>query len=203
MLEPDDTQSFEVPPTEPEAGPVEYEVVERRYFGLPPSSLLAALAGTLLLLALISFAALGVIEGALFLLAGLIFALLYVEQARRRRETPLEKLTAFALERSRGFAGYARSTVRAWSGAGRRVTALRLEAARLRRERSELQYALGGAVHEGDVEATERLRTRLREVDALLDEVGREVARTLAQARRHTSRERLAVASTEIRRPQH
>ena len=201
-MEPDDTQSFELPPTEPEASPVEYEIVERRYFGLPPSSLVAALAGTLLVLALISFAALGVIEGVLFLLAGLVFALLYVEQARRRRETPLEKATLHAFERSRGLAGYARATAHAWSGAGRRVTALRLEASRLRRERSQLQYALGGAVHEGDDETTAQVRERLREVDLLLDEVGREVARTLARARRHTSRERLAVASTQIRRPQ-
>lgn len=202
-MERDDTQSFEVPPTEPEAGPVAYEVVERRYFGLPPSSLLAALAALLLVLALVSFAALGVIAGVLFLIAGLLFGGLYVEQSRHRRDTPLDRSTAFALDRARGLAGYAGATLRAWSGAGRRVSALRLEAARLRRERSQLQYALGRAVHEGDAQAGELIADRLREVDALLDALGREVAKTLARTRRHTSRERLAVASTQIRRPQH
>lgn len=200
-MDPNDTQSFQVPETDDRPSPVDYEVVEPRYFGLTPTSLVATLAAALLLFALVSFVAISVLVGFLFLLAALLFGALFAEQARHRRGTVVERATAYALDQSKGLAGYAGVSMRAWSSAGRQVTALRLEARLLRRRRSRLQYALGGAVHGGDEEEADRLRSRMQEVDDRLSRVGREIARALGQARRRTSRERLAVASTEIRRP--
>src|SRR5205823_850855 len=125
----------------------------------------------------------------------------YAQQARSRRESSLDRVAAAAIDHSRALAGLAGTTLTAWTSAGRRVTALRLEANRLARRRSQLQYALGGAAYAGDDAQAAELRARMREVEEQIADCVREAERVVAQARTRTAQERFATAPTEVRRP--
>jgi hypothetical protein len=194
-----DTDSFEV--VELDASPPEYAVSERRTFGLAPTSFVAALAGACLLAAVVLFALGSAVVAILLLVAAIILAVLFIEQAHRRRGSRLDRVAAGAFDSSRGFAVLAATSVRAWSGAGREVSALRLEAKRLSRERSKVQYALGGAAAAGDTAEIERLRSRVHELDARIAACAKRAEAAVGDARERTAHERLSVSSTQIRRP--
>ncbi|HZT16693.1 MAG TPA: hypothetical protein VFA19_12180 [Gaiellaceae bacterium] len=183
------------------ATPPTYVRVEPRYFGLTPHLLAGALAACGLLAGVALLAAGRIAVGLLLLVAGLMLAALFAEQARRRRASSLDRVAANAVDRSLALAGFTRATVGAWTGAGRRVTRLRLEARRLGRERSHVQYELGGAVHAGDDARMEELRGRMRTLDAEIELRVREARAALEEAQRRTARERRAVAATRVRRP--
>jgi hypothetical protein len=196
-----ETQAFGVPPTEPGRVPVSYERAERTTFGLAPHALVAALAA-LALGAAVSLLVTGHLVAALVLLAiALLLGALYVEQARGRRSSAVDRVTAAAVDNSRALAGFATASVRTWSSAGRRVAALRLEAARLGRERSQLQLELGAAAYEEDEERMAELRGRMRELDERIETCADEAQAVVEGARSRTSQERLAVGQTEIRGP--
>jgi hypothetical protein len=194
-----DTDSFEL--VELDASPREYQVAERQVFGLAPTSFVAALAAGCLVAAIVLFALGGAVVAVLLLVAAFILAALFLEQARRRRSSRLDRFAAGAVETSRGLAGVAGTSVRAWSGAGRQVTALRLESKRLTRARSKAQYELGAAAAGDDPAETERLRRRVRELDARIAECGKRAQAAVGDARERTAHERLSVSSTQIRRP--
>ena len=194
-----DTDSFEA--VELDASPPEYEVSERRTFGLAPTSFVAALAAVCLVAAIVLFALGRLVVAILLLVAAVILAALFVEQAHRRRASRLDRVAAGALDSSRGFACLAGTSLRAWTGAGREVTALRLEAKRLTRERSKVQYVLGAAAAAEDAAETERLRRRMRELDARIAECAKRAEAAVGDARERTAHERLAVSSTQIRKP--
>jgi hypothetical protein len=194
-----DTDSFEL--VELDASPREYQVAERRMFGLAPTSFVAALAAVCLAAAIVLLALASVVVAILLLVAGLVLAALFFEQAHRRRASRLDRLAAGAIETSRGFAGLAGTSVRAWTGAGREVTALRLESKRLARERSKVQYELGAAAANEDAADTDRLRRRLREIDARIAECAQRARAAVGDARERTSHERLSVSSTQIKPP--
>jgi hypothetical protein len=195
------TKAFDVPPTEPAPAPVAYERAERRTFGLAPHAFVAALAA-LALGAAISLLITGhLVAGLLLLALALLFGALYVEQARGRRSSAVDRFTAAAVDNSRAVAGFAGASVRAWTSAGRRVAQLRLEASRLARERSQLQYELGGAAYDEDADRTGELRDRMRGLDDRIEACAEEARTVLADARSRTSEERLAVGPTEVRGP--
>lgn len=195
----DDTDEFEVP--EIPATPPVYERVEPRYFGVTPHLLVGALGGASLIAAVALLAGGSVAVGVLLLVAALLLTALFAEQARRRRSSSLDRAAAAAVDRSLALAGFTRVTVSSWTSASRRAAKLRLEAMKLARERSHVQYELGGAVHAGDDARTTELRDRMRELDAEIERRGREAAAAIAAAQRRTRAERRAVASTEVRRP--
>jgi hypothetical protein len=170
-------------------------------FGLAPTAFVAALAGVCLVAAIVLFALGSVVAALLILLAAFLLAALFVEQARQRRTSPLDRAAAGALESSRALAGFAGASVRAWTGAGREVTALRLEAKRLAHERSKVQYALGAAAAGDDPAETERLRMELHGLDDRIAGCQKRAQAAVGNARKSTSRERLAVSSTQIKRP--
>lgn len=200
MTSPDrDTGTFEA--VELESSPTEYQVVERHMFGLAPTALVAALAGVCLVAAFVLFALGSIVAALVILLAAFLLATLFVEQARRCRTSSLDRAAAGALESSRALAGFAGASVRAWTGAGREVTALRLEAKRLSHERSKVQYALGAAAAGDDPSETDRLRLELRGLDDRIAGCQRRAQAAVGNARKSTSRERLAVSSTQIKRP--
>ena len=194
-----DTDAFEA--VELDATPPEYEVSERRTFGLAPTSFVAALAAVCLVAALVLFTLGKFVVAILLLVAAIVLGALFVEQAHRRRGSRLDRAAAGALDSSRGFAGFAGTLVRAWTGAGREVTVLRLEAKRLTRERSMVQYALGAAAAAEDAAETERLRRRMRELDARIAECATRAEAAVGDARERTAYERLSVSSTQIRKP--
>ena len=181
--------------------PPSYSVAERRMFGLTPTTSVAVLAFVALALAAVMFAASQVIAGVLLLLGGGLLAALYIEQALRRRDSRLDRGTAVAIERSRAFAGFAGACARAWTGAGSHVTRARVETTRLARERSKLQHELGAAAYAANEPETERLRSEMRELDRRIEEAERAARDAVEGAKRRTRREKLAVASTEIRKP--
>jgi hypothetical protein len=194
----DDTDEFQVPEMPP--SPPAYERVEPRYFGVTPHLLGGALGAAALLAGVALLAGGSVAVGVLLVVAGLFLAALFAEQARRRRDSSLDRAAAGAIDRSLALAGFTRVTVASWTSAGRRATRLRLEAMKLARERSHVQYDLGGAVHAGDETRTAELRERMRELDTEIDRRGREAGEAIAAAHRRTRAERRAVAATEVRR---
>jgi membrane protein implicated in regulation of membrane protease activity len=194
-----DTGEFDA--VELESSPTEYQVAERHMFGLAPTAFVAALAGACLVAAIVLFAIGSIVVAVLVLLAAIFLATLFVEQARRRRTSPLDRAAAGAIESSLALAGFAGASVRAWTGAGREVTALRLEAKRLTHERSKVQYALGAAAAGDDAAETERLRTELRSLDDRIAGCAKRAQAAVGNARKSTTRERLAVSSTQIKRP--
>jgi len=112
----------------------------------------------------------------------------------------IERIAA-AAGQARALAGLTGSTAGAWTRAGRDVAHLRLEARRLGRERSRLQYALGGAAYDEDAARVEVLRAELRRCVERIDGCAAAARAAVEGARRRTADERLAVAPTQIRKP--
>ena len=192
-----DTQPHELPP--PVATPPTHHVARPRYFGLTPRGVVVALAASALVCAVIALASGALAVGLLLLAAAVLLAALYLEQAKRSRESSLDRVAAAAADHTKALAGFAGASVRAWTAAGRRVARLRLEASTLARQRTQLQYALGGACFDGDARRVADLREQMRACQARIDECAEEARKVVERARERTSRERLAVASTEVR----
>jgi hypothetical protein len=197
MAEPE-TQAFDVPATEPVPGPVSYEHVERRTFGLAPQALVVAMALVASAIAVALLATGHLVAGLLVLAVALFLVALYVAEARSGRRTAVDRVTA-AADNSRAFAGFAYASVRAWSSAGRRVTQLRLERRALARERLRLLPELGSAAYDRDDGRATELRARLRSLDARREACDAEIRDVLEAARSRTAEERLAVGATEVR----
>jgi hypothetical protein len=197
----DETEVPAVPPAEPEATPVSYGQSERRTFGLAPNALVAALATFALGAALALLVTGQLVVGLVLLAAGLGLGAFFVEQARRRRASAFDRAVADGIDNSRALSRFAVVSMRAWSSAGGRTARSRLGVRRLRRERSRVQYALGAAAFAADEPLAETLRGRMRELDTQIEACFEEARSAVAKARSRTTRERLAVAPTEIRPP--
>lgn len=195
----DDTDEFQVPDIPPSAPA--YERVQPKYFGLTPHVLVGILGAAALLAGVALLAGGSAAVGVLLLVAGLFLAALFAEQARRRRSSSLDRAAAAAIDRSLALAGFTRVTVTSWTSAGRSAAKLRLEAMKLARERSHVQYELGAAVHADDEPRIQELRAKMRELDEEVDRRGREASAAIAAAQRRTRAERRAVATTRVRRP--
>jgi hypothetical protein len=191
------TEAFEVLP--PAESPASWERAEPRYFGLTPHILAGFLAAMLFGTGLVLLLTGSLAIGLLLLLAALLLGALFAEQARRRRSSSLDRIAAAAVDQTRALAGFTGASVRAWTHAGRKVARLRVEASRCARRRSQLQYALGGAVYAGDEAEAERLRGVMQAADERITECVREANEAVEQMRSRTSRERLAVSRTQVR----
>lgn len=191
-----DTDAFEVVETPPT-----YQVVRPRYFGLTPRGLVVTIAVVAFVLGIVALVLGNVAAGVLLLVAAVFLAVMYVEQARRRRESSFDRVAAAAVDHTRALAGFTGASVRAWTGAGREVAKLRLEASMRARERSQIQYELGRACFEGDEAQIANLRDQMRLCTERIDACAKEAVAVLERARRHSSRERLAIAQTQIRKP--
>jgi hypothetical protein len=193
------TEAFDAPPTT--ESPLESEPVQPRYFGVTPQGLVAVLAAFALGAGVVLLASGYYLAGALLLVAAALLAGLYTEQARRRRDTALDRVAAAAVDHTRALAGFTGSSVRAWTTAGRELARLRLEANRLAKQRAQLQYALGGAAYAGDDDGAARLRAELEAIDARINACIERANGVVEQMRRVRAREHLAVASTEVKQP--
>jgi nucleotide-binding universal stress UspA family protein len=198
-LKPDETGEFEVPPMPPT--PPVYERVEPHYFGVTPHVLVGVLGAIQLLAGIVLLASGSLAVGLLLLAGGFFLAALFAEQARRRRDSSVDRAAAGAIDRSLALAGFTRATVGAWTSASRQAAQLRIEARKLARDRSHLQYELGGAVHADDTQRIDELRSRMRELDREIERKGREARAAIEAAQQRTRDEQRAVTSTQIRRP--
>jgi hypothetical protein len=187
--------------TERDHTPVNYQVAERTLFGVTPTTAVAVLALLALAAGVVFLAGGQMIAGLLLLLGALFLAALFLEQALHRRESAVDRAAAGVVDRSRALAGFAVSSTRAWTGASRELTRLRLELRRLDRERTQLLVQLGGAAYAENETEVKTLQGRVRELDARSEQCEAIARAVIDRARRRTSNERLAVASTEIREP--
>jgi HAMP domain-containing protein len=187
--------------TERDHTPVNYQVAKRTLFGVTPTTAVAVLALLALAAGVVFLAGGQMIAGLLLLLGALFLAALFLEQALHRRESAVDRAAAGVVDRSRALAGFAVSSTRAWTGASRELTRLRLELRRLDRERTQLLVQLGGAAYAENETEVKTLQGRVRELDARSEQCEASARAVIDRARRRTSNERLAVASTEIREP--
>jgi hypothetical protein len=194
-----ETAAFEVPPAT--ETPATWDEAKPRYFGATPHGLAAVVAAFALGAGIVLLAAGFVLAAVLLLVAAVLLAAVYAEQARRRRDTAFDRIAAAAVDHTRALAGFTGSSVRAWTGAGRELARLRLEANRRAKERTQLQYALGGAVYAGDDVEAERLRAELQAADDRIAACVAEANEVVERMRTTRAQEKLAVASTEVRRP--
>jgi len=193
------TEALDVPPAT--EAPSDWEGPRPRYFGVTPHGLAAVLAAFAFGAGIVLLASGYLAVGVLLLVAALLLAAVWAEQARRRRDTALDRVAAAAVDHTRALAGFTGSSVRAWTTAGRELARLRLEASRLAKQRAQLQYAFGGAAYAGDEGEVTRLGGELRAIDAQITACIDSANGVVEQMRRVRAREHLAVASTEIKQP--
>lgn len=162
--------------------PVEYQVAERRVFGLAPPALVASVATVLALAGLVLLVVGPLVAGVLLLLAALLLGGLYFEQVRR------------PADRVRGATGFAGGSLAALAGAGREMARLRIQAARLTKERARAVYDL----EQGDESAAERLE----EIDRRLCVLADRARDAIRSTRRRVQDERAVVARTMVLPPE-
>jgi hypothetical protein len=194
-----ETAAFEVPPAT--ETPATWDETRPRYFGVTPHGLAAVIAAFAFGAGVVLLASGYVLAGVLLFLAAALLAAIFAEQARRRRDSAFDRIAAAAVDHTRALAGFTGSSVRAWTGAGRELARLRLEANRRAKERNQLQYALGGAVHAGDEAETARLREQMQAADARIAACVAEANQVVERMRATRAQEKLAVVATEIRGP--
>jgi hypothetical protein len=194
-----ESAAFKVPP--PAETPAAWDDTRPRYFGVTPHGLAAVIAAFAFGAGIVLLFSGLVLVGVLLLVAATLLAAIFVEQARRQRDSAFDRVTAAAVDRTRALAGFTGSSVRAWTGAGRELARLRLEVNRRAKQRAQLQYALGGAAHAGDDAEAERLKGELNELDERIAACTAEANAAVERMRVARSQERLAVVATEVRRP--
>jgi hypothetical protein len=197
-----ETGAFEVPPDETGAVPVEYTRVEPRYFGVAPHVLVLALGAVAVGAAIATLATGHLVLGLVLAVVGVLAVALFLEQARRRRASLFEIALADGVDRVRAISGFAAASAATWSRAGRELARVRLEMRRVEHTRARLHYELGRAVHAGDEAERERLLSQLHELDERLEACAERARGAVAEASSRVHRERLAVAETQIVRPE-
>ena len=192
------TKAFEVPP--PSETPAVWEEARPRYFGITPHGLAAVIGAFAFGAGIVLLVSGEVAAGALLLVAAVLLAAIFAEQARRRRDSAFDRVTAAAVDHTRALADFTGSSVRTWTGAGRELARLRFEANRCAKARAQLQYALGGAVYAGDDPEAERLRGEMRAADDRIAACAEEANAVVERMRASRAQERVAIAPTEVQR---
>ena len=198
-MDENETRAFEVPPAA--ETPATWDEARPRYFGVTPHGLAVVIGAFAFGAGIVLLVSGDIAVGLLLLVAAVLLAAIYAEQARRRRDSSFDRVTAAAVDHTRALAGFTGSSVRAWTGAGRELARLRLEANRRAREKTQLQYALGGAVHAGDDAEAARLKAELQAADDRIAACVAEAQAVVERMRDARARDRLAVAGTEVRSP--
>lgn len=194
----DETKVMELPPDETGRVPVEYGQVEPRYYGVTPTTLVLALAGAALTLAVVLFALGHWPFGLIALGASVLLLLVFLEAARRKPDGAVARSTADALDGFRTRAGVAAGSLATRGRAARRLLALRRELQRMGVLRGRLLFELGDAVYRGDDQGTERARGQLAELDRLAAQRETEMEAVVAQTQERLERRRLEVQPTEM-----
>jgi type IV secretory pathway TrbD component len=176
--------------------PVSYEHVEPRLFGVLPRVLVLVVALTLLVGGVVSLALREWPYGVVLIVLALPLLGLYAGEARRDPASAPMRLGARAYDRARGRANYAGTALRAWIEAGGKLTQLRLELARLRRERQRAIDALGMAAYRGDEREEVALRERLASLDGAIADGEQARREEIERARAEVASSRVPVNAT-------
>jgi len=191
----------DAPPTGSSAGPrdvpIDVQHAEPRYFGLGPPIFVFSLGVGLLVLGVILLIVGSVALGVIALVLAACLLPTFLAGARRWPETTIARAGISTADRVRDEADVAAASISTWSRAGRDVVRLRKDQFRLRRERDQKIRELGQAVFDEDGRADE-LKADAKELDGQIEANERELARTIAGARRHVRKGRAAVVTTEV-----
>ena len=188
------------PTAEVREEPVDLHVAEPRYFGLGPPVFVFSVALVLLVVGIVLIVRGQVWLGALAILISVCLLPTFFAGARRWPDGRLARVSLSTADRLRDEAGVAAESLSTWSRASKEVVQLRREQFTLRRERDAKIRELGQSVFEDDGRADE-LKAAAKELDDRFAANERELARTVAGARRRVRRERATIAPTEVIAP--
>ena len=181
---------------------IDLQHVEPKLFGrVPPLGLLGS-GGVLFLAAITLLALADWVLGSLLLVLALLLFGLYAIVARHLPQSRVARNTVARVRQGRDELRLTGVFARAWTRAGWRVGCLERERRTLRRRRDAAQHELGGAVYEGDEEATERARERMRRLDAEIAACARRIEQERLEASGRVDQARAPLRPTEISKPQ-
>lgn len=181
--------------------PIAYSQPETRLFGVLAPLPTFVLGCVLLAGALAGLVAQSWVLGIMLLaFAAAVFVLFY-GAAERDPQSGIARFALGIVGHVSGWTRFARGSAGAWGNAGRRVVGLRRETAPLRKERRDIQFALGDAAYRQDETTVASLRARMAEIDDAIAEKDREREEALARARNRVEDEKLAVRETQYLPP--
>jgi hypothetical protein len=175
--------------------------LERRPLGVTPLPFLAGLTVVAIVLAVVLWASVGWIPGAGLLAVAVALSVLFSTGLRRQPDSPTAQLVAAGLVRLRDLTVFFASSGRTWSRTGAEVMSLRWQRVRLERELRRRLKPLGDAVHIGDGERIQALKSEAAALQRRLDELGTRETAVVASAQSEIERERAPVQSTEVFTP--
>jgi hypothetical protein len=195
-----ETAVQEVPPTETGPVPVEPQVAQRRFFGVPPSTALLVVGVAGLAVAVFLFAT-GRWPWGLILLGLSIFTLTgFSSQVRRLpgETSGVGRASLGALDSVRARAGAVLETVAAHGSARIELAGLRRDIGELAAKRGQDLRELGEAVYEGNRSATKQLKERIQELDELIQEKEAQMTDVTLRAQERIGRAQLQVQPTSV-----
>ena len=182
-------------------GAISYTQPTPRLFGVLAPVPTFVLAAILFVGAVVALIAQSWILGVMLLAFSAALFVLFYGAAERDPSSGISRAALGAVARVSGWGRFLTGSAGAWSGAGRRLYDLRRELAPLRRERREVQFALGDAAYRQDEGTIASLRARMAEIDDAIAARERERVETLANARKRVEDERLEVRQTQFLPP--
>lgn len=199
-----DTVVEEVPVPEEVPAPVEPQVAERRFFGVPPSSVLlvlvvAGLAFGIVLLVLGEWPWALIVLG----LSGFVATGLF-SQARRLpgESSRVTKASLAGVDTVRARSRAVVETVAAHGSARMELSRLRREVAALTADRRERVRELGEASYEGNKAAEKELKDRIKQLDDDVQAKEAQMAKVTIDAQERIGRAKLEVQPTRIEEPE-
>ena len=199
-----DTVVEEVPVPEEVPAPVEPQVAERRYFGVPPSTVLLVIAVAGVVFAIVLFV-LGEWPWALIVLglSGLVATGMFAQARRLPAETSgVTKASVAGLDSVRARGRAVVETVAAHGNARMELSRLRREIAAATNDRRELVGELGEATYEGNKAAEKELKERIKQIDDDVQAKEAQMAKVTIDTQERIERAKLEVQPTRIEEPE-
>lgn len=180
---------------------IAYSQPEPRLFGVLAPLPTSVLACIVLVGSVVSLLAERWILGVVLLAFAAAMFVLFYGAAERDPTSRVARAALGAVGRISSWTRLARGSAGAWSGAARRLLELRRELRPLRKERREVQLALGDAAFRQDEATVASLRARISEIDEAIAARERERTETRATARSRVEDERFAARRTQFLPP--
>lgn len=199
-----DTVVAEVPAPEPDPAPVESQVAERRFFGVPPSSVLLLLTAVGVVLA-IALLILGEWPWALIVLglAGFVGTAFFAQVRRLPDETgDATKASLRGLDTVRARGRAVVETVAAHGSARMELARLRREVSALAADRHDRVRELGEAAYGDERGAVKELKARIKQIDDDVQAKEAQMAKVTLDTQERIGRAKLEVQPTRIEEPQ-
>jgi hypothetical protein len=199
-----DTVVEEVPVPEEVPAPVEPQVAERRFFGVPPTSVLLLLVITGLAIGVLLLV-FGEWPWALIVLGltGFIATGLFAQARRLPGETSgATKASLAGLDSVRARGRAVVETVAAHGSARMELSKLRREVAALTAERRERVRELGEASYAGNKAAEKEARDRIKQLDDDVQAKEAQMAKVTIDAQERIGRAKLEVQPTRVEEPE-